>query len=79
MTASMPAAPTGAMPKSPHKVIQWVWIRPLVLSAADEEGAEQDPEGPAARGVAQRHERRAQQRQSTVLLAAGLALSPSSP
>ncbi len=27
----MPAAPTGAMPKSPQSVIQWVWIRPLVL------------------------------------------------
>ena len=33
MTADpMTAAPTGATPKSPHRVIQWVWIRPLVES-----------------------------------------------
>ena len=31
MTASMPAAPTGAMPKSPQIEIQCIWIRPLVL------------------------------------------------
>ncbi|SPU68447.1 Uncharacterised protein [Brucella neotomae] len=30
MTARIPAAPTGAMPKSPHSEIQCVWMRPFV-------------------------------------------------
>ena len=30
--ASTEAAGSGAMPKSPHRAMKWVWIRPLVLS-----------------------------------------------
>ena len=54
----MPAAPTGATPKSPHSAIKWVSIRPLVLRPQTKKVANSSQKIAGARRFAQGRERR---------------------